>query len=201
MHVARDKYGNLICPVSMKTLTDNMRIVAIKTTGNVYAGSVVDDLNKKPKYWKDLLTDTPFNGSSDIIVLQDPIANDQKRLVSEFWYIKEKMKFDNNKMKGLEEEKAVIEHTGLGKRIMDQVEEKEEVEKKLKQEEKVEASKKIEFDPNVMISMEDFLKERHEQKDWKHTSQNTGRVAMGAISTMMDFHQEDEMRELKTPEM
>jgi peptidyl-prolyl cis-trans isomerase-like protein 2 len=112
LHIDKDSKGNLSCPVSMKVFTDNMKIVAIATTGNVYLGSVVDDLNKKPKLWRDLLTDKPFKGSSDIIILQDPLTCDEKRMVSNFDYIKTEMKFDLRRMKGVDQETSVIEHTG-----------------------------------------------------------------------------------------
>lgn len=38
--------------------------------------------------------------------------------------------------------------------------------------------KKIEFDPNVMITVEEFVKERNELGDWKHASCNTGGVSV-----------------------
>lgn len=93
-----------------------MKVCAIRTTGNVYSGTVIDELCKKQKYWKDLLTDEPFKGPADIITLQDPINCDARRLVTNFWYIKNKVDLDLKKLKGEETEKAVIEHTGLGKR-------------------------------------------------------------------------------------
>lgn len=43
--------------------------MAIKTTGNVYCWEAVEELNVKPKNWKDLLTDEPFT-RKDIIHIQ-----------------------------------------------------------------------------------------------------------------------------------
>ncbi len=54
----RDADDNFICPVSKKVFTDSTKIVAIKTSGQVYAASTVDELNRKPKIFKDLLTST-----------------------------------------------------------------------------------------------------------------------------------------------
>ena len=47
-------------------------MVAIKTSGNVYAYEAVQELNIKPKFMKDLLTDQPFT-RKDIIHIQDPM--------------------------------------------------------------------------------------------------------------------------------
>jgi hypothetical protein len=54
----------------MKVFTDHTVILAVSITGtsissllpsgNVYAKETIDELNKQPKNWKDLLTGTPF---------------------------------------------------------------------------------------------------------------------------------------------
>lgn len=54
--IHRDKDDNMICPVSMKVFTDSTKIVAIKTSGQVYAASTVEELNRKPKFFFDLVT-------------------------------------------------------------------------------------------------------------------------------------------------
>ena len=48
-------------PISFKTFTDFTHIVFIKTTGNVYSYDSIDELNRKPKYWKDLVNNAPFS--------------------------------------------------------------------------------------------------------------------------------------------
>lgn len=60
--------------------------MAIKTSGNVYCFDTIEELNKKPKYYKDLLTGESFT-FRDIIVLQDP-TNIQTRTVKDFDFIK-----------------------------------------------------------------------------------------------------------------
>lgn len=52
----RDKEGNFICPVSMKVFTESTKIAAIRTSGQVYAASTIEELNKKPKFFFDLMT-------------------------------------------------------------------------------------------------------------------------------------------------
>jgi peptidyl-prolyl cis-trans isomerase-like protein 2 len=48
---------------------ENTHIVAIKTSGNVYAFEAVERLNIKAKFWKDLMTDESFS-RKDIITIQ-----------------------------------------------------------------------------------------------------------------------------------
>uniref|UniRef100_A0A8C0E845 Peptidylprolyl isomerase like 2 n=1 Tax=Bubo bubo TaxID=30461 RepID=A0A8C0E845_BUBBB len=61
--------GKYHCPVLFTVFTNNSHIVAIKTTGNVFAYEAVEQLNIKPKSYKDLLTDEPFT-RQDIVTLQ-----------------------------------------------------------------------------------------------------------------------------------
>ena len=47
----KNEKNELHDPVSFKVFTDFTKIVAIKTSGNVYCFDTVDELNKKPKYY------------------------------------------------------------------------------------------------------------------------------------------------------
>ncbi|XP_019520976.1 PREDICTED: peptidyl-prolyl cis-trans isomerase-like 2 isoform X1 [Hipposideros armiger] len=93
---SEDKYH---CPVLFTVFTNNTHIVAIRTTGNVYAYEAVEQLNIKAKNFRDLLTDEPFS-RQDIITLQDP-TNLDKFNVSNFFHVK-----NNLKMTDPDEEKA-----------------------------------------------------------------------------------------------
>lgn len=73
-----DKYH---CPVTYKVFTPNSHIVAVKPTGNVFSYEAVEQLNIKPRNFKDLLTDEPFT-RKDIITIQDPTNLDKFNLVS-----------------------------------------------------------------------------------------------------------------------
>ncbi|KAI8928192.1 hypothetical protein BC831DRAFT_397802 [Entophlyctis helioformis] len=81
-----------ICPVTFKTLTDNSHIVAIRTSGNVYAYEAVDSLNIRTKNWKDLLSGVPFT-RADIITLQDP-HNIAARNINDFHHVRNDLKVD-----------------------------------------------------------------------------------------------------------
>ena len=56
----------------VQVFTESTHIVAVRTSGNVYAYEAVQELNIKPKFMKDLLTDQPFT-RKDIIHIQDPM--------------------------------------------------------------------------------------------------------------------------------
>ncbi|XP_075574332.1 RING-type E3 ubiquitin-protein ligase PPIL2 isoform X4 [Pelecanus crispus] len=69
LNFAKNSEGKYHCPVLFTVFTNNSHIVAIKTTGNVFAYEAVEQLNIKPKSYKDLLTDEPFT-RQDIVTLQ-----------------------------------------------------------------------------------------------------------------------------------
>ena len=48
----------------------------MKTSGNVFCWQAIDELNVKPKFWKDLLTDEKFT-RKDLITIQDPMNLDK----------------------------------------------------------------------------------------------------------------------------
>lgn len=51
---ARDDKDKIICPVSLKELTEKTKIAAIKPSGNVFRFDVVEKMNKKANFWRDL---------------------------------------------------------------------------------------------------------------------------------------------------
>jgi peptidyl-prolyl cis-trans isomerase-like protein 2 len=57
------------CPITLRVFNENTHIVAIKTSGNVYAFEAVERLNIKAKFWKDLMTDESFT-RKDVITIQ-----------------------------------------------------------------------------------------------------------------------------------
>ena len=68
LHFHKNEKNEYHDPVSFKTFTDYTHIVAIKTSGNVYSYDTIEELNKKPKFFKDLLTSEPFT-HKDIITI------------------------------------------------------------------------------------------------------------------------------------
>jgi peptidyl-prolyl cis-trans isomerase-like protein 2 len=81
--------GKYHCPVTFKEFTDYTHIVASRVSGttstcalhttvvyvclllsgHVYSNEAIEELNVKPKNWKDLLTDQPFT-KADLITIQ-----------------------------------------------------------------------------------------------------------------------------------
>ncbi|XP_056388138.1 RING-type E3 ubiquitin-protein ligase PPIL2 [Hyla sarda] len=99
LNIAKNQDGKYHCPVLFSVFTNNSHIVAISKTGNVFSNEAVEQLNIKPKSYKDLLTDEPFT-RQDIITLQDP-SKLEKFNVSDFYHVK-----NNLKVIDPEEEKA-----------------------------------------------------------------------------------------------
>ncbi|KAI9877101.1 MAG: Peptidyl-prolyl cis-trans isomerase cyp8 [Pleopsidium flavum] len=87
LNFAKNDEGEMVDPVTFKVFTDNTHIVALKTTGNVFAWETVERLNVKAKMWKDLVSDEEF-GRKDIITLQDP-QNVEARDLSSFKYVQD----------------------------------------------------------------------------------------------------------------
>ncbi|DBA73330.1 hypothetical protein WJX77_001957 [Trebouxia sp. C0004] len=73
-------------PILHKVFTESTHIVAIRTSGNVYAWEAVEELNIKPRFMQDLLTDQAFT-RKDIIHIQDPM-NLEGRNLSKFDHVK-----------------------------------------------------------------------------------------------------------------
>mmetsp|Transcript_4812 Transcript_4812/g.6207 ORF Transcript_4812/g.6207 Transcript_4812/m.6207 type:complete len:277 (-) Transcript_4812:916-1746(-) len=90
LKMTKNGEGQWHCPVTFKVFNDNTRIVAVRTSGYVYAMDAVQELNIKPRNWKDLMTDEPFT-KNDLITLQDPEddALRMRRDISNFTYLKE----------------------------------------------------------------------------------------------------------------
>ncbi|KAA6418090.1 MAG: peptidyl-prolyl cis-trans isomerase-like 2-like, partial [Trebouxia sp. A1-2] len=75
-------------PILHKVFTESTHIVAIRTSGNVYAWEAVEELNIKPRFMKDLLTDQSFT-RKDIIHIQDPMNLEASgRNLSKFDHVK-----------------------------------------------------------------------------------------------------------------
>ena len=71
LNVMVNQEGSYHCPITMKVFNNNSHIVAIKTTGNVYAYDAILELCIKPLTFVDLITNEPF-AQSDMITLNDP---------------------------------------------------------------------------------------------------------------------------------
>ena len=69
-------------------------IAAIKSTGNMFSYEAIEELNIKPKSFRDLLTDEPYQ-RKDLIIVQDPALTDKFNLNS-FHHIKNKLKVDDD---------------------------------------------------------------------------------------------------------
>lgn len=82
------------CPIIYKLFNQHSRIVANKKTGNVYSHDAYVQLNLKANFFKDLLTDEPFD-QGDIVTIQDPSKAEEKWNVTSFYYTKEKLRLED----------------------------------------------------------------------------------------------------------
>lgn len=190
----QDEEGNYICPVSKKVFTDSTKIVAIKPSGVVYAASTVEELNRKAKFFCDLMTGKKFL-PGDIIVLQDPM-DISKRIITNFDYLQNEEEFDQPN----EDEEMLphIEQSALGKRILEKVDQSAKaLEKVLK--EAAKPPRKIDLEETLTV--EEFLEERRERKDWRHELHRTGSMANSVTCTDVDLKTSDEKRPLTDIEM
>lgn len=88
----------------------------------MYSYDTVNELNKKPKYWFDLVTNEPFE-PKDIITIQDP-KSEKSRQVAEFDYFKKNLTFVP-----LEKIQPEINQTETITRVIEQMDEKKRVKK------------------------------------------------------------------------
>ncbi|KAL7267321.1 cyclophilin peptidyl-prolyl cis-trans isomerase Cyp8, partial [Rhizina undulata] len=87
LNMHKNDDGEYCDPVTFKVFTDNTHIIALRTSGNVFAWDTIERLCIKAKTWRDLVTDDEFS-RKDIITLQDP-HNLGNRDMSAFKYLKE----------------------------------------------------------------------------------------------------------------
>mmetsp|Transcript_38784 Transcript_38784/g.64491 ORF Transcript_38784/g.64491 Transcript_38784/m.64491 type:complete len:605 (-) Transcript_38784:107-1921(-) len=112
------------CPITFKVFSEHTRIVAIKTSGNVYAYEAIEELCMKPKHWKDLISDEPFT-RKDIIDIQDP-HNTDITTVDEFYHIKMNQKLDEEELAKMRSDPTFgINANGATKRILQKLADQE----------------------------------------------------------------------------
>ncbi|KAM3230354.1 hypothetical protein ACQJBY_060879 [Aegilops geniculata] len=94
--------GEFQCPVLNKVFTEFTHIVAVKTTGNVFCYEAIQELNIKPKNWKELLTDEPF-ARKDLITIQNPNALDTK-VLGQFDHVRQGLKLDDEELQRMKDD-------------------------------------------------------------------------------------------------
>lgn len=170
--------------MSFKPFTDFTHIVAVKTSGQVYAIDTVEELNKKPKYWKDLMTGTPFT-AKDIITIQDP-RNIKNRTIKDFHYIRNKIQFEPQTAGT--DSAYYINQNQTTKKIIESVQKSNEETTKRRREE--EAKKQSEFEEikkkqltNQDMSVQEYVDLCILNKQYIHKTQTTNDAAVSVTST------------------
>ena len=119
LNISKNANGEYQCPITFKTFNDHSHILAIKTSGNVYSYDAIEELNIKPKYWKDLLTDEKFT-RRDIITLQDP-HNFSGRNMLEFDFVQKGIKVPDSKATSHNAAAASINEKGTTATILREI--------------------------------------------------------------------------------
>ncbi|RLN45593.1 hypothetical protein BBJ29_007457 [Phytophthora kernoviae] len=94
LHFSKNSQKEYFCPVTYKVFTDNTKIAAIATTGNVFCYEAIEELNIKPKNWTDLISGAKFK-RKDIIILQDP-QDFSNREIENFEHLRRAKESENN---------------------------------------------------------------------------------------------------------
>jgi peptidyl-prolyl cis-trans isomerase-like protein 2 len=130
--------GNYFCPITFKEFNDHTHIVAIRTSGQVYAFEAVQKLNYQAKNMFDLMTNDPFT-KKDVVTIQDPHSL-QGRNLTDFYYRTHGLEVANNAAA------PSVNAVGTTSRAL------KELEAKTKEREKEDAAKMAKFTAEVTPS-------------------------------------------------
>ncbi|KAG0089982.1 Peptidyl-prolyl cis-trans isomerase cyp8 [Podila epicladia] len=181
---ANDEY---YCPITLKVFNENSHIVAIKTSGNVFAYDAVERLNIKAKFWKDLMTDEPF-ARKDIITIQDP-HNLENRNLANFHYIKNDLVAkDEEKERKKRDPMNNINQMGSTAKVLSQLN-MEKIEKAAVEKKKKEEEAKVQGKP-VDKAMEAMSNKKTQA--YNAASYTTGRTSGSLTSTAVSVSTADD---------
>eukprot|EP01017_Pseudomicrothorax_dubius_P006422 TRINITY_DN11825_c0_g1_i1.p1 TRINITY_DN11825_c0_g1~~TRINITY_DN11825_c0_g1_i1.p1 ORF type:complete len:571 (-),score=143.49 TRINITY_DN11825_c0_g1_i1:162-1874(-) len=208
----KNAQGEYHDPISFKVFTDHTNIVAIRTSGNVYSAETIDSLNRKPHNLHDLMTGEEFK-LSDIITIQDP-KNLEQRMVTKFDYVQKKIDVDALRKTKDEVPEEKINLTGISKKVVEEMKAKQQ-EKDRQKIAKEEEEKKVEDQPRKRVKIEaetekdleeevtpiDFVRDRLEKGDLRHSRYTSGEVASSFTSTLVSLNYENPLRKLTEEEV
>lgn len=173
LNLHKNSKGEPHCPVMFKVFNNSTHIAAIKSTGNVFSYEAIEELNIKPKSFKDLLTDEPYQ-RKELIILQDP-QNASKFNLNSFHHIKNSLKVDDDDL-----ERAKTDPKARLKRMNNETKEAlAELEKTFK----VNEDMQTQINPS---------KSKDKADKWNAANYSTGAVAASFTSTAMERETEHE---------
>lgn len=120
LHFHKNTDGEYHDPVTFKVFNDNTKIVAIRTSGNVYSYDSIESLNIKMKNWEDLMTSQPFT-RQDIIVLQDPMNLDETRNFATYYHVVNNLNIDEEELEKMKDPSYYINTTEMADRILSKI--------------------------------------------------------------------------------
>lgn len=119
LHMDKTDDGDWQCPITNKVFTHSSHIVAIRTTGNVYSYSAVEELNLRAKNFTDLIDGTRFT-RADIVTIQDPQNPDimAQRDINAFTHLQQ-IRNDTQEKKKTESQ---VRHSSSSEAVMKEIE-------------------------------------------------------------------------------
>lgn len=189
LHWYRNKDGKYHCPITFNVFSNHSHIVAIKSSGNVYSWEAVYNLNIKPKYWKDLLSDVDFNKQSDIITIYDP-DDTKSRDISHFNpNVKSELSNDDDSNYRIKSSRS--SNVARGNRLVDKI--------------MKELDHQTTTDIQSSVQLKPVPKDLTNPKDFKQTKNpsniSKGKVAASLTSTSMPIVTFNESREIDPNEI
>ncbi|KRX00867.1 Cyclophilin-like peptidyl-prolyl cis-trans isomerase domain [Pseudocohnilembus persalinus] len=180
----KNQEGDYHDPIAFKVFTENTKIAAIKTSGNVYCYDTIEELNKKPKFMKDLITNQPFT-SKDIIILQDP-KDITKRTVKHFNFLEKKIDFEATKKP--EKVADFINQNDTTKKVLKQFQENQDKENQEKKEKKIKEQQELEelkkkHASNEESTVQEFINQALKLKLYRHTRETTKFQSISVTTT------------------
>lgn len=115
LNMSQNAGGEWQCPVTFKVFNDSSHIVAIRTTGNVFAWEAVSELNVKAKNWEDLVSGEAFS-KKDIMTLLDnqDETHAARRDIGNFVHLKQVRDVSS----AAEEAKPAIRHNPTAENVL-----------------------------------------------------------------------------------
>mmetsp|Transcript_53794 Transcript_53794/g.114848 ORF Transcript_53794/g.114848 Transcript_53794/m.114848 type:complete len:556 (-) Transcript_53794:127-1794(-) len=196
LHFSRNSDGQLQCPVTFKVFTNHSHVVLNTVSGHIYSNEAVQELNRKQKNWKDLMTGQDFK-LKDLVTIQDP-DDAEKREIAKFYYIQ----------KGQQEE-VIAEVTHRESKILaeqqkDTLRKNAAIDRIFEEKEKLNAEKTKEAEEKVeQQKLEEEEKEKARAEDEKkgivpvrkaHVRYSSGAMAASFTSTTRALTTQNELR-------
>lgn len=215
LHMDKDEEGRWQCPVLTKPFADHTKIVAVidrsgKDGNNleayVYSYEAYQELNIKPKNWRDLTTGHKFHPQKDVLILNDPNDDDlqRRRDIRTFWHIQNARGMDAAKLSApgtaSGSNNGDIRQSVTSSRIMEQIE-RERQAKRTAEADRIRKAAAISGDASEESSTGTNKRLKIYSHDVTGVKYTSGKAAGSFTSTAMDVSNDNTVREASAEEI